>query len=57
MNGPTDRQIAYIMDLIDGRHESDAYRAIAETMGCSTTAAMRRATRRDASRTIDRLKK
>lgn len=55
MNTPTDKQISYILSLIDERHESAAYHEIATTMGCSATAAARRSTRRDASATIDRL--
>ena len=56
MNGPTDKQVSFILKLCNGRHETDAFREIAEDMGCSTTAALRRATSRDASATIDRLK-
>lgn len=56
-NGPTTKQISYILDLIGARHEWAAYGEIAKDMRVSTTAAQRRATRRDASRTIDRLTK
>jgi hypothetical protein len=54
-NYPTDKQIAYILRLINGRYDSDAFRAIAEDMGCAPSAASRRATKGDASRTIERL--
>jgi len=55
-NAPTAKQIAYILSLTGGRHESDAYRAIAKVLGISTSSAQRRATKSDASRTIDALK-
>ncbi len=54
-NQPTDKQINYILRLVNGRHDSDAFRAIAEDIGCSTSAAERRASSADASRTIERL--
>lgn len=57
MTRPTEKQIAYILSLCDGRHESDAYRAIAETMRVSMSAASKRATSKDASETIDRLRR
>lgn len=55
-NRPTGKQVAYILKLCNGRHESHAYAEIAKSMGCSTTAASRRATKNDASETIDRLR-
>lgn len=54
-NYPTDKQINYILRLCNGRHDWDAYAEIAKDMGCSTSAAQRRATKGDASKTIDRL--
>ena len=56
MNKPTDKQIAFILSLVGGRYDSDAYRAIGEVCGISTSAAERRATKQDASRTISELK-
>lgn len=56
-NAATDKQISYILSLCHGRHESDAFREIAKDMGCSATAATKRATKQDASVTIARLKK
>ncbi len=54
-NGPTDAQINYILSLCNGRYDSQAFAEIARDMGVSTTAASRRATKDDASRTIERL--
>lgn len=54
-NAPTPKQINYILDLIGERHEWAAFGEIAKDMQVSTTAAQRRATRRDASTTISRL--
>jgi hypothetical protein len=54
--GATEKQIDYILKLIRGRHDRDAYREIGRDMGASASAAQRRATAQDASRTIDRLK-
>lgn len=56
-NRPTDKQINFILSMCNGRHESDAFSEIAKDMGCSTSAAQRRATKQDASRTIERMKK
>lgn len=55
MTTPSSKQIAYILRLCNGRHDSDADREMAADMGCSVSAARRRATSADASRTIDRL--
>jgi hypothetical protein len=55
MNDTTDKQISCILRLISGRHASDAFREIAKDMGCSMTAAMKRATKQNASVTITRL--
>jgi hypothetical protein len=52
---PTAKQLQYIASLVGGRTEDDAYRAIARICGISLAAAKRRATRQDASRTIDAL--
>lgn len=57
MNKPTEKQIAYINSLIGGRYDSDAYRAIGKVCNISTSSAQRRATKEDASKTIDTLKK
>jgi transposase len=54
-NAPTQKQISYILSLCGGRYDSDAYREIAKTCGISTSSAQRRATKADASKTIDRL--
>jgi hypothetical protein len=56
-NQATDKQINYILSLIRGCHDSDAFREIAKDMRVSMTAASKRATIHDASATIDRLKK
>ena len=56
MNRPTPKQIAYILSLCGGRHEGDAYREIAKDCRISVSAAQARATKDDASHTIDRLK-
>lgn len=56
MNRPTEKQLAYILSLVKGSHESDAYRAIGSVCRMSTSAAKRRATKQDASKTIDHLK-
>ena len=55
-NGPTDKQMKYILSLCGGRYDSHAFGEIARDMGVSTTAASRRATKDDASRTIERLR-
>ena len=55
-NRPTDKQINYILAITNGRHESDAYRAIGQVCGFSMSSAMRRATKQDASKTIETLK-
>ena len=47
----TDKQIAYLDRLSGGRWQD----AVAEDMGCSPSAAYKRATSADASRTIARL--
>lgn len=52
---PTDKQIDYILCLINSRFPYDAFREIAKDMGCSVSAAQRRATKVDASHTIGRL--
>lgn len=52
---PSSKQINYIIRLVKGRDEHDAYAAIASDMGCSVSAARKRATSAEASRTIDRL--
>lgn len=57
MNKPTAKQIAFINSLIGGSYDSDAYRAIAKHLGISASSAQRRATKQDASATIDALKK
>lgn len=57
MTTPTDKQINFILSLIKQRHSSDAFREIAKDMGCSMSSAQRRATKFDASATIDRLQK
>lgn len=56
-NRPSEKQINYILKLINGRYDSHAFAEIAKDMGVSATAAASRATMQDASRTIDRLKK
>ncbi len=56
MNRPTEKQITYIVALVSGRREDDAYREIAKVCNISTSAARRRATKQDASRTIEALK-
>lgn len=57
MSGPTEKQISYINSLVNARSQDDAWREIAKTMGRSMSAAKSRATKADASATIDRLKK
>jgi hypothetical protein len=57
INAVTDKQISYILSLCHGSHESHAFAEIAKDMGISTTAAVKRATKQDASITIERLKK
>lgn len=52
---PTEKQISFILRLINGRREDDAYREIAKDMRVSLTAARKRATKQDASDTISRL--
>lgn len=51
MNQITDKQISYIERLSHGRWQD----AVAQDMGCSPSAAFKRATKADGSRTIDRL--
>lgn len=53
----TEKQIDYIIRLCGGRDDHDAYQAIANVTGMSVSAARRRASKQDASRTIDALKK
>lgn len=59
MAAPTRKQLEYIIDLCGGRREDDAYREITKDISDrsygSLKAVKRGATRRDASRTIDRL--
>ncbi|HLS33496.1 MAG TPA: hypothetical protein VK039_07895 [Brevibacterium sp.] len=57
MSGPTQKQLDYINSLVNARSQDDAWREIAKTMGRSMSAAKSRATKADASATIDRLKK
>ncbi len=52
----TDKQISYILMLIKGKNEADAFSEIAKDMGASVSAARRRATKWDAAATISRLK-
>ena len=56
-NQPTEKQIAYILRLCRGSHESHAFGEIAKDMGVSTSAATKRATSQDASTTIARLQR
>lgn len=56
MNKATEKQISYIVSLVGGRFDSDAYRAIGRHFGISTTAASRRSTKQMASEVIDKLK-
>lgn len=57
MNKPSEKQIALILKLTNGRYASDAYRAIGNVVGISASSAERRATMADASKTIDKLLK
>lgn len=53
---PTDAQMKYICRLIGSNWQSKALAEIAKDMDCSVSEAKDRATRKDASKTIDRLK-
>ncbi len=54
-NAPTEKQINFILKLSGGSREWDAFHQIAKTIGCSASAATKRATMAHASATIERL--
>ena len=57
---PTEKQLNYIAMLLgvrDNSFHSSAFAAIGEDMGCSSSKASRKATMKNASETIERLKK
>ena len=57
MNKPTKAQLDLICKLMGTSNVSDAWREIGNTLGGGPTQAKKYATVKDASRTIDRLKK